>query len=174
VVRASGDVPVRLGEVKAQILAVDPDQPIASVRPLAQVIERAAAPQRLAAQLLGAFAAAALLLAALGIYGVVSYGVSRREREIGVRMALGARAPDVVRMVLREGLSLSLAGVAAGGLVSLALARLLGTFLYGVSATDPLTYALAGAGLAAVAAAASFLPARRATRVDPASALRAE
>ena len=174
VVRASGAAPARIADIKSQIVAVDPDQPVALVRPLAQVIERAAAPQRLAAQLLAGFAAAALLLAALGIYGVVSYGVSRREREIGVRMALGARAADVLRMVLREGLRLSLAGVAAGGFLSLGLLRLLGNFLYGVSAADPATYALAGSGLALVAAAASWLPARRATRVDPALALRAE
>jgi putative ABC transport system permease protein len=174
VVRAAGDAMARVADIKAQIQAVDPDQPVASVRPLTQVIERAAAPHRLAAQLLGVFAVAALLLAALGIYGVVSYGVSRREREIGVRMALGAKAADVLRMVLREGLRLSVAGVALGGLLSLALARLLGNFLYGVSATDPVTYALAGFGLALVAAAASWLPARRATRVDPALALRAE
>ena len=174
VVRGAGVAPVPIGDVKAEIRAVDPDQPITWVRPLTQVIERAAGPQRVAAQLLGAFALVALLLAALGIYGVVSYSVSRREREIGVRMALGARAGDVLGMVLREGLRLSLLGVAAGGVLSLAIARLLEGFLYGVSATDPFTYALAGAGLSLVAVAATWFPARRATRVDPALALKAE
>jgi putative ABC transport system permease protein len=123
---------------------------------------------------LAAFAAAALLLAALGIYGVVSYAVSRREREIGVRMALGAQAADVLRMVLREGLRLSLIGVGCGIAAALLLARLLHAFLYGVSPTDPLTYALVAILLALVAALASLLPARRATRVDPVVALRAE
>jgi ABC-type antimicrobial peptide transport system permease subunit len=144
------------------------------VRTLEQVLERSAGPQRLLAQLLSGFALAALLLAALGIYGVVSYGVSRRERELGVRMALGAQAADVVRMVLAEGMRLSILGVLAGAPLALGLSRLLSAFLYGVSPRDPATYALAALGLALVAAAACWLPARRATRVDPAVALRAE
>ena len=105
---------------------------------------------------------------------MVSYAVSRREREIGVRMALGAQAGDVLRMVLGEGLRLSVAGVLVGVVAALALARLLAGFLYGVSPRDPLTYLVVAAGLIAAAAAATFLPARRATRVDPAVALRAE
>src|SRR5205814_4662224 len=109
------------------------------VRTVQQVIERSAGAQKLASELLTAFAAAALLLAALGIYGVVSYAVSRREREIGVRMALGAEAGDVVRMVLREGLRLTLIGVGFGIVAALAGARLLAAFLYGVSSTDPIT-----------------------------------
>jgi ABC-type antimicrobial peptide transport system permease subunit len=141
---------------------------------LEQVIERASGPQRLLAQLLSAFAAAALLLAALGIYGVVSYAVSRREREIGVRLALGAQTGDVLRMMLGEGLRLSLIGVACGIAAALALARLLASFLYGVSATDPLTYLMVAIALSVVATLASLLPARRATRVDPAISLRAE
>src|SRR5438067_10054680 len=163
-----------LPAVKAQIARLDPAQPVTKVRTLEQVLERNAGPQRLAAQLLSAFAAAALLLAALGTYGVVSYAVSRREREIGVRMALGAQASDVLRMVLRDGLRLSLAGVICGTFVALALARLLAGFLYSVSARDPATYATACVALLLVAAGATLLPARRATRVDPAVALRAE
>jgi putative ABC transport system permease protein len=174
IVRTDSDPMALLPAVKAQISQLDPAQPVTMVRTLEQVLERSAGPQRLLAQLLTAFAAAALLLATLGIYGVVSYSVSRREREIGVRMALGAQAAHVVRMVLREGLRLSLLGVLAGSLLALALARLLAGFLYGVSATDPLTYALAACGLALAAAAACWLPARRATRVDPAVCLRAE
>ena len=174
IVRATGDMASVVGAIKAQVLAVDPNQPITAVRRLEQVIERSASPQRLAASLLSIFAGAALLLAALGIYGVVSHGVSRREREIGVRMALGARAADVLRMVLREGLRLSLYGIGAGVLAALALGKLLAGFLYGVSPTDPATFALVGAGLALVAMAASWLPARKATRVDPAVALRSE
>jgi len=174
IVRTDSDPMGLLPAVKAQIAQLDPAQPVTKVRTLEQVLERSTGPQRLLAKLLSAFAAAALLLATLGIYGVVSYSVSRREREIGVRMALGAQAAHVVRMVLREGLRLSLVGVLAGSLLALALARLLAGFLYGVSPTDPLTYALASCGLALAAAVASWLPARRATRVDPAIALRAE
>jgi putative ABC transport system permease protein len=174
VVRTDGDPMALLPAIKAQITSLDPDQPVTKVRTLEQVIERVSGPQRLLAQLLSAFAAAALLLAALGIYGVVSYAVSRREREIGVRMALGAQAGDVLRMVLREGLSLSLFGVLCGVAAALALARLLAGFLYGVSATDPATYAVVAFALTAVAALASLLPARRAARVDPAISLRAE
>ncbi|MGZ6141972.1 MAG: ABC transporter permease [Myxococcales bacterium] len=174
VVRTDGDPMALLPAVKAQVAALDPAQPVTKVRTIRQILERSVGPQRLAAQLLSAFAAAALLLAALGIYGVVSYAVSRREREIGVRMALGAQAGDVLRMVLREGLRLSLFGVLGGIVGALALARLLAGFLYGVSSTDPLTYLLVALGLLLAAAFASFLPARRATRVDPAIALRAE
>ena len=174
IVRTDGDPMALLPAVKAQIAQLDPAQPVTKVRTLDQVLERSAGPQRLLAQLLSVFAAAALLLATLGIYGVVSYSVSRREREIGVRMALGAQAAHVVGMVLREGLRLSLLGVLAGSLLALALARLFAGFLYGVSATDPLTYALAACGLALAGAAACWLPARRATRVDPAVSLRAE
>ncbi|HEY6909739.1 MAG TPA: ABC transporter permease [Myxococcales bacterium] len=174
IVRTDADPGALLPAVKAQIAQLDPAQPVTRVRTLEQIVERSAGPQRLVAQLLAAFAAAALLLATLGIYGVVSYSVSRREREIGVRMALGAQAGHVVRMVLREGLRLSLFGVLTGSLLALALARLLARFLYGVSATDPLTYALAACGLALAAAGACWLPARRATRVDPAVSLRAE
>jgi putative ABC transport system permease protein len=160
VVRAEGDPAAILPAVKSQIGSLDPDQPITKIRTLEQVIERASGPQRLAAELLSAFAAAALLLAALGIYGVVSYAVSRREREIGVRMALGAQAHDVLRMVLGEGMRLSLLGAACGIASALALARLLSNFLYGVSAADPATYAAVAAVLALVAALASLLSTR--------------
>ena len=172
--KSSAGLMALLPAVKAKIALLDPSQAVTKVRTIEQVIERSAGPQRLAAQLLTVFAAAALLLAALGIYGVVSYAVSRREREIGVRMALGAQAGDVLRMVLGEGLRLSVVGVLAGILAALALARLLAGFLYGVSPRDPLTYLVVAGGLIAAAAAATFLPARRATRVDPAVALRAE
>ena len=174
VVRTDGDPMALLPAVKAQVGALDPSQPVTKVRTIEQILQRSAGPQRLAAQLLSAFAAAALLLAALGIYGVVSYAVSRREREIGVRMALGAQAGDVLRMILREGLRLSVLGVAGGLVAALAAARLLAGFLFGVSSSDPLTYLLVAFGLLLAAAGASLLPARRATKVDPAVALRAE
>jgi putative ABC transport system permease protein len=116
----------------------------------------------------------ALLLAAVGIYGVISFSVTRRTQEIGVRMALGARPRDVVRMVVRQALALSLAGVVLGIGAGLALARVIRTILYGISPTDPLTLAAVSVVLLAVAALASWLPARRAARVDPVVALRYE
>jgi predicted permease len=174
VVRGDGAPMALLPAVKAQIALIDPEQPVTKVRTLTQVIERSAGPQRLAAQLLTAFAAAALLLAVLGIYGVVSYAVSRREKEIGVRMALGAQAADVLRMVVGQGLRLSAAGALAGVAAALLLSRLLAGFLYGISATDPATYLGVAAALVLAAAGASLLPARRATRVDPIVALKAE
>jgi putative ABC transport system permease protein len=173
-VRATGEPSALYGALKAQILAVDPEQPVAKLRTVSEMLDMSVGAQRLSAELLTGFSLAALLLAALGIYGVVSYGVSRREREIGVRMALGAAARDVLGMILREGLSLTLLGVVLGAGAALVCARFLGSFLYGISASDPLTYAAVALTLSLVALAASLIPARRATRVDPASALRAE
>jgi putative ABC transport system permease protein len=174
VVRATGDPKALTSLVKAAVLQVDPEQPVAKMPTMTELLQASVGTRRLSAMLLGGFSLAALLLAALGIYGVVSYGVVRREREIGVRMALGAARGDVLSMVLREGLQLTVFGVAAGGALALGATRFLRSFLFGVSATDPLTYLAVGAALVAVAALSSFLPARRATRVDPASALRAE
>jgi putative ABC transport system permease protein len=174
VVRATGEPAALFGPLKAQVLSVDPDQAVARIRTLSEMMEATVGTQKLSAQLLGGFSLAALLLAALGIYGVVSYGVTRREREIGVRMALGAAGRDVLAMVLREGLTLTLLGVAIGAVVALGSARFLSSFLYGISGSDPLTYLVVAVTLSLVAALASLLPARRATKVDPASALRAE
>jgi ABC-type antimicrobial peptide transport system permease subunit len=119
-------------------------------------------------------AAVALLLGIIGVYGVISYAVSQRTGELGMRMALGARGLDVMGMVLRQGLLLSIAGVAIGLTLSLGLTSLMAGLLFGVSPTDPVTYAAAAAGLIAVALLASYLPARRAAGVDPMTALRAE
>ena len=174
VVRATGEPAALFSTLKSAVLAVDPEQPMAKIRTLTEFVDMSVGAEKLSAQLLTGFSLAALLLAALGIYGVVSYGVSRREREIGVRMALGAAGSDVLAMVLREGLQLTLLGVVLGAVAALCCASFLGSFLYGVSATDPVTYAAVAAGLSLVAAIASLLPARRATKVDPASALRAE
>jgi len=131
-------------------------------------------PRRVNMVLLGLFAVLALVLAVMGIYGVVSFTVERRRHEIGVRMALGAESADVVRMVVRQGLTLVLAGVAAGMAGACALRRMLTGLLYGVSATDPLVFSGAAALFAAVAILASYIPARRAARVDPVNALRWE
>jgi ABC-type antimicrobial peptide transport system permease subunit len=124
--------------------------------------------------LLGAFAGIALTLAAVGIYGLVAYTVSRRTREIGLRMALGAARTDVLRMVVRQGMTLVAVGLAVGLALALALSRVLGSLLYEVSAWDPATFAAVAVVLLAIALVASWIPARRATRVDPLAALRYE
>ncbi len=132
------------------------------------------AERRFAMQLLALFAAAALVLSAVGIYGVIAYGVAQRTREIGIRMALGARPADVRRMLLLEGGRLAAAGVTAGLAGSFLLTRAMSALLYGVGPRDPMTLASVPAVLAAVALAATFFPARRASRVDPTTALRSE
>jgi ABC-type antimicrobial peptide transport system permease subunit len=125
-------------------------------------------------RLLAGFAAVAVLLAAVGLYGIVSYGVAQRTREVGVRMALGAQRADVQRLVQRDGLSLVASGVVAGVLVALATTRYLGSLVYGVSPLDPVTFLASAALLAGVALLAHWLPVRRALRIDPAGALRTE
>jgi putative ABC transport system permease protein len=130
--------------------------------------------KRVALLLLGIFAVAALALAAVGLYGVISYSVAQRTQEIGIRMALGASAADVMGMVMRQGMTMVAAGVAAGLLIAFGLTRLMSKLLFGVSATDPVTMVAVSLVLAAVAVVASFIPARRATRVDPIVALRYE
>jgi ABC-type antimicrobial peptide transport system permease subunit len=153
---------------------VDIDQPIFQAETLENVRAASHASQRLASTLLGCFAGVALLLAAIGIYGIIAYSAGQRTREFGIRMSLGAKRLDVLRLVVRQGLVLAGIGIAAGLAGAFALTRLLSSLLYGVNATDPLTFAGVTALLAVVAAAASFLPAWRATRVDPVIALRCE
>jgi putative ABC transport system permease protein len=138
------------------------------------VLGESLAQQRFSATLLGFFAVAALALAVLGLYGVISFGVARRAREIGVRLALGAAPTGVLAMVVREGLVLGLAGVVIGLAGAVALARVLSRLVFGVSATDPVTLAAVALLMAGVAVVASWLPARRAMKVDPAVMLRAE
>jgi putative ABC transport system permease protein len=139
-----------------------------------EVLETAAAQPRFTTSLLGALSGTALLLTIVGIYGVISYSVSERTQELGIRIALGAERADILRLVLRQGLALALGGIAIGLAASLALTRLLGSMLYRVSATDPMTFVGGSALFALVALAASYIPARRATRVDPMVALRYE
>jgi putative ABC transport system permease protein len=152
----------------------DPDQALSQVRTLPGVVEDSLARRRLAARVLGLFAGVALLLAALGVYGILSYSVSRRSREIGVRMALGARRADVFGLVLRQGLLLTVAGLGAGLLLALALTRVLASQLYGLSARDPVTYIAVGALLVSAGVAAASVPARRLASADPLTVLRSE
>ena len=174
VVRTAVD-PLSLSRsVRDAIAAVDPIVPTGSMRSMDQVLSRSLALRNFMMLLLGLFATLALTLATVGIYGVISYAVSQRTREIGVRMALGARQVDVLRLILGEGLKLVLAGVALGIIAALAMTRLLTTMLYGVSVTNPLIFLSVVALLVAVSLAACFVPARRAMRVDPMVALRYE
>ena len=174
VVRAAGDPRALAGAVREQIRALDPALPVYDVKPMRDVVYESLARERFVMLLLTLFAALALALAAVGIYGVVSYATAQRTHEIGLRMALGAQARDVLRLVIGQGLSHVLIGVGVGLLVALALTRLMASLLYGVSATDPLTFAAVALLLTAVSLFACYIPARRATRVDPLTALRYE
>jgi putative ABC transport system permease protein len=170
VVRSAAAPTQLIGAVRGQFRELDPNLPLFTVRTLEEVIALNLARQRFAVALLGAVAAIGLLLAAVGVYGVMAYSVSRRTREMGVRMALGARSGDVLRMVLSEGLKLTAIGVPA----ALALTQLMKNLLYGVSAADPLTFVGVPLLLAVVAMITCWLPARRAAKTDPIAALRQE
>ncbi|MFW6078277.1 MAG: ADOP family duplicated permease [Gemmatimonadota bacterium] len=175
VVRATdGDALALAPAVREQVRAIDASLPVAEVRRLDDVVDEALAEPRFTATLLGAFALLALGLAAVGLYGVISFMAARRTREIGLRVALGARRGDVLRLVLGEGVVLTASGILLGVLGALGLTRLLAGMLYGVSATDPVTFMTVAALLGAVAFAASYLPARRAARTDPMRVLRVE
>ena len=158
----------------AAIHAIDPEQPVAVIRTMMERLDAGLTSQRFSALLLGGFAGVAVLLAAVGIYSVLSYIVRGRSREIGIRTALGARPSDVLRLVIVEGMSPALAGIAAGTIAALASARVMETLVFGVSATDPLTLAAVAATLALVALMSSLVPAYRALRLDPVKALRAD
>jgi predicted permease len=174
VVRTDGD-PLRFSAaVKDRIWSVDKDQPVSRVQSMDQVLSDSVSRRRLYAVLLGVFAWVALLLAAAGIYGVVSYSVAQRTREIGIRVALGAERVDVLWLIIAQAAKLALTGELLGILLALAITRLMASLLFGTSAADPLTFAGAPVVLSAVALAACYIPARRAIRVDPMVALRHE
>ena len=176
-VRTSLDVAAIMPAIKDVIYGAGKDQPVYNVQTMLQIVSDSMASQRLTMILLGAFAALALLLAAVGIYGVLSYSVNQRVQEIGIRMALGADRGNVLRLLIGQGLGLATAGVAAGAVAALILARLLASFsqlLYGVTPGDPLTFVTVSLMLMSTAFLACYFPARRATHIDPMQALRSE
>jgi len=174
VLRTRGDATGVATAVRNVIQTLDPQQPLGEARTLASLVGNSIARQRFNTLLLAIFAVVALLLSAVGIYGVMSYAVAQRIHEIGIRTALGATASDILRLMLKRGMTLTLLGVAAGLMSAFVLTRLLKNLLFSVSATDPLTFAVIALLLALVALLACWIPARRATKVDPMIALRTE
>jgi putative ABC transport system permease protein len=173
-VRASAD-PLNLVEaVRGEVRALDKDLPLADTQSLETIAATAVAGRRFTLWLVGFFALTAMVLAAIGIYSVLSYLVAQRAHEIGLRMALGAQLGDVLKLVIRQGMTLVLLGLALGLGAAFALTRLIKGLLFEVSVTDPLAFALAAALLAVVALLACYIPARRATKVDPMVALKYE
>jgi predicted permease len=173
-VRGSGEPALLMNDLRQAVRQLDPTLAVANIRPMDDIADANISTPRFALFLVALFAGLALTLAAIGIYGVISYAVSQRTHEFGLRMALGAQPGDVQRLVLRQGVKLALGGVALGLVGALALGRVLWSLLYQVSATDPVTFTSVSAIAIAVAALACYLPARRATAVDPANALRSE
>jgi len=173
-VRTSGDPGSLAGAIRKEVLALDKDQPVTNVLTMDEIVSRSVWQQRFYTMLFGIFAVLALVLAAVGIYGVMSYAVTQRTQEIGIRMALGARAIDVLQLIIRNGMTLISIGLVIGLVGAVALTRLLTTLLFGITPTDKLTFVTVSAILTVVALVACYLPARRATKVDPLEALRYE
>jgi len=174
VTRTAGDPAGLASAARREIWSVDKDLPVFGVTTMDDVLAASVAQRRFSMSLLGGFAVLALLMAAIGLYGVLSYSVSQRMHEMGLRMALGANARDLMRLVVGQGIRVALAGVTAGLLASVAATRLLVGMLFAVSPLDPLTFMVVAVVLVAAALLASFIPARRATKVDPMVALRYE
>jgi putative ABC transport system permease protein len=173
-VRSSANPEPLVTAVRAKIADSDPDLPVAGILSMDEVVSTSVAQPRIIMQFVGVFAGFALLLAAIGIYGVMAYSVTARKQEMGIRVALGARPADILRLVVGQGMRMTLIGVALGVVFSLGLTRLLASLLFGVQATDPLVFGAAALVLAAAAFVACYIPARRATRVDPIVVLRYE
>jgi putative ABC transport system permease protein len=174
VVKTSGDPMQIVPSVRSAIQSVDRDQPMTQVVSLEENLSGSVSQQRLSAMLLGIFAALALILAAIGIYGVTSYSVAQRSKEIGIRIAMGAQPSDVLRLIIGFGAKLAIIGVVIGVIAALALTQLMKTMLFGVTASDPETMAAVSITLIAVTLLACYIPARRAMSVDPVIALRSE
>jgi putative ABC transport system permease protein len=171
-VRTEGEALRFTGAVREQVRALDKDQAISAVRSMDDLMEEQVGQRRLLVILLGSFAGVALLLASIGLYGVIAYSVAQRTREMGIRRALGAQQSDILRLVVAQGFRLALAGVVVGIAGAYGLTRLMESLLFHVSATDPATFAGVALLFLLVALAASYFPARRATRIDPMAALR--
>ena len=174
IIKAAGEPNQLIAAVRQQVKSIDPDQPIYGIRTMDEIRAESVAPERLNLTLLSIFAGIALILAIVGIYGVMSYSVTQRTHEIGIRMAIGAQPRDVFRMVLRQGMMLALIGVVFGLIGAFGLTRLMATMLFGVEPTDPATFATIAALLTVVALVACYIPGRRATKVDPVVSLRYE
>jgi putative ABC transport system permease protein len=174
VVRSSTDPAALVPAIRQQVLAIDANLPVYNVKTMEQVVGESVATQRFSMVMLACLAGVALILAAVGIYGVVGYWVTQRKHEMGVRIALGARATDILRLVVGQSMVLVLMGVGVGLLAAFALTRVMSGLLYGVSASDPLAFVVAALLLAGVAFVAALVPARKATKVDPMVALRNE
>ncbi len=172
--RTAGDPVELIGSVRAQVRELDPDLPLLNPTPLADAIGVTLLPQRMGAILLAGFGAVALLLSLVGLYGVLAYSVGRRTREIGIRLAVGAQPGQVLRTVVTRGLAVTGLGLVLGLAAGAGVARLIGGFLFDVSAGDPATFAPVGTLMIVAALAATYVPARRAASVDPARALRYE
>jgi len=173
-VRGDQNPGVLVGQIKSEIWKVDPAIPLTKLRTMSEVMSASLSAQRFNMTLMGIFAGVALVLAAVGIYGVVSFSVTQRTHEIGIRMALGAETGDVLRIVLRQGLMLAGLGVGIGLVAAFAVSRVMSTLLFGVSATDPAIFAAISLVLTGVALGATLIPARRAAKLDPMIALRYE
>jgi ABC-type antimicrobial peptide transport system permease subunit len=171
-VRTQGD-PLRfVGAVRHQVSSIDREQPISEVKTMDDVLEESEGQRRLTMLLLACFAATAVLLTAVGLYGVIAYSIVQRTKEVGIRRALGAQRSDILSLVVTQGLGLAFAGVAIGIGAAFALTRILSSLLFEISPTDPATFVVVSLGFVVVALAATLLPARRATRIDPMAALR--
>jgi putative ABC transport system permease protein len=174
VLRTAQDPRTEVAALRNVVHDLDPNQPLVRIRTMQENIASSVSDQRFRTTLLGIFATCALLLSVVGLYGLMTYSVTQRVPEIGIRITLGAQRGQILSMVVGQGLRLALAGIAVGIAGAFALSRILAKFLYGVAATDPMTYAAVAALLLAVAVLASYIPARRATRIDPITALRCE
>jgi predicted permease len=173
-IRGEGDVEDLANAIRAQVQSVDRALPVFDVKTMNQLIDESVSPKRFSMTVLVIFAVFALVLATVGVYAVMSYSVEKRVHEIGIRMALGAEAGDVLRLVLRNGITLAVPGIAIGVVASFGVTRLVSNLLFGIGATDPLTFVSISTLLLIVALLACYIPARRASRVDPMVALRIE